>query len=306
MNDLNKQAAESIVQMIKPDPLVEPDPPIIFIGSGLSIPPYKSWTGLLDQLSTIMGVKVQNTQDPTCAAQELYKSNPEEYLHALKSIFVVPPTCCRPALRDIATIDFKAFLTTNFDRTIELAFHWANRTFLPPLVYPNLQVSLCCDQNIHFVHGQISEDSKVSDIVFHQETYYNAYYSENKLLARYFFDVLFANDVLFTGFGLSKFEPLNHVFEAVIRTKAIRHITSIPNRSWKILLPKGNLDSDFEERLNKLKIEVILYDKMNDDYEGLDEVWSHVSMKVKSEMLSKQVEKFDPLQLMEEPDWASL
>ena len=297
MNDLNKQAAESVVQML------EPHPPIIFIGAGLSIPPYEPWEELLDQLSTIMGIKAPNTQEPPLTAQKLYESDSEQYLNALKSIFLGLPTCCRPALRDIATIGFKAFLTTNFDRTIELAFHWANRTLLPPLVYPNLQVSLCCDQNIHFVHGRISEDSKASDIVFHQETYYNAYYSENKLLARYFFDVLFDNDVLFTGFGLSKFEPLNHVFEAVIRTKAIRHITSIPNRSWKILLPKGNLDSDFEERLNELKIEVILYDKMNDDYEGLDEVWSQVSMKVKSEMLSKQAEEFIPLPPMEVPDW---
>ncbi len=298
MNDLNKQAAESIVQMI------EHHDPIIFIGAGLSIPPYKSWMVLLDQLSKKMKIKIKNTQDPILAAQELYENDPEKYLNALKRIFAEVPKSCRDALRDIATINFKAFLTTNFDRTIEFAFHWANRNFSPPLVYPNLQVSLCRDQNIHFVHGRLSEDSKeANEIVFHKETYYNAYYSENKLLARYFFDVLADNDVLFTGFRLSESEPLNHVFQSIIRTREIIYNTPIPGRSWKILLPKGHSDSNLEKRLNKLKIEVIRYNKMNDDYEGLDEVWRDVSMKVKSEMFSKQAEELDPLQLMEKPDW---
>ena len=296
MNDLNKQAAESIVQML------EPNPPVIFIGAGLSIPPYKPWDDLLEQLSQNMGINVTNTQNHILAAQKLYESNPEHYLDALKSIFAEVPKICRDALRDIVTINFKAFLTTNFDRTIEFAFHWANRGFSLPLVYPNLQVSLCRDQNIHFVHGRLSEDSKeANEIVFHKETYYNAYYSENKLLARYFFDVLADNDVLFTGFRLSESEPLNHVFQSVIRTM---EITPIPGRSWKILLPKGHSDSNLEKRLNKLKVEVIRYDKMNDDYEGLDEVWRHVSMKIKSEMPSKQAEALDPLQPMKQPDWA--
>ena len=212
---------------------------------------------------------------------------------------------CRDALRDIATIDFKAFLTTNFDRTIELAFALANRGRPRPWVYPNLYSSQCRNQKIHFVHGQISKDSKIAnEIVFHEKTYRDAYYSEHKPLARYFFDVFFDNNVLFTGFGLSKSEPLNHVLDAIIRTIEIEYRNSIPSKSWKILLAKGHLDSDFKKRLKKLKIEVILYDKMNDDYKGLDEVWRHVLMKVKSKMLLKQTKAPDPLQSMEEPDWA--
>ena len=290
MNDLNKQAVEKIVQML------EPNPPIIFIGAGLSIPPYKPWKGLLEELSARMEINVPNTKDPIFAAQELYASDPEKYLNALKYIFAELPKSCRDALRDIATIDFKAFLTTNFDRTIELAFVLANRGRPRPWVYPNLYSSQCRDQKIHFVHGQISKDSKASEIVFHNETYHDAYYSEYKLLARYFFNVFFDNDVLFTGFGLSESEPLNYVLDAVIRTIEIEYRNSIPSKNWKILLAKGHLDSDLKKTLKKLKIEVILYDKMNDDYEGLDEVWRYVLMKDRSRMLLKQTKALDPLQ----------
>ena len=197
MNDLNKQAAENIVQML------EPDPPIIFIGAGLTIPPHKPWKGLLDELSTRMGINITNTRDPILAAQELYKSDPTEYLDALKSIFLEASQDCRYALRDIVTIDFKAFLTTNFDQTIEFAFRLANLDLPEILAYPNLQASLCLNQSIHYVHGRISENSQdPQEIIFHEESYQNAYYQDNKI-ASYLFDVLFANNVLFTGFGLS-------------------------------------------------------------------------------------------------------
>ena len=298
MNDLNKQAAESIVQMIEHDP-------IIFIGSGLSISPYNSWKSLLDELSTRMEINVTNTQALILAAQELYKSNPEEYLNALKSIFAEAPQDCRYALRDIVSINFKAFLTTNFDRTIEFAFHWANRDLPERWVYPELQASLCCEQNIHFVHGRISEDSKASEIILHWETYYNAYYSENKLLARYFFDVLFQNSVLFTGFGLSESEPLNRVFKAVIKViDRFKKKDPLTERHWKILLSKERLDSGFRDRLSRLNIGVIPFDKVNESYQGLDDVWKLVSMKVKSEMPARHTEVFNPLQPMEESDWA--
>ena len=298
MNDLNKQAAESIVQML------EPNPPIIFIGAGLSIPPYKPWDDLLKQLSKNMKVNVTNTKNHILAAQKLYESDPEQYLKELRSIFAEVPKICRDALRDIATINFKAFFTTNFDRTIELAFLLANRDLSRPYVYPNLYSSQCRDQSIHFVHGRISEDSKeANEIVFHEKTYRDAYYSEHKLLARYFFDVFFDNDVLFTGFRLSESEPLTHVLKAVNRIMKIRYGTRMLSRSWKILLPKGHLDSDFKERLKELKIEVILYNKINDDYEGLDEVWRYVLMKDKSKMLLKQTEALDPLLSMKKPDW---
>ncbi len=305
MNDLNKQAAESIVQMIEHDP-------IIFIGSGLSIPPYNSWKSLLDELSTRMGINVQNKQDLILAAQELYKSNPEQYLDKLKSIFFEAPQDCRYALRDIVTIDFKAFLTTNFDQTIEFAFRLANLDLPEILAYPNLQASLCLNQSIHYVHGRISENSQdPQEIIFHEESYQNAYYQDNKI-ASYLFDVLFANNVLFTGFGLSESEPLNHVFEAVIKTMDRFNKTmdrfqkkkSLPKRHWKILLSQESLALGVTNRLDRLNIEVIPFDKVNKNYQGLDDVWKLVLMKVKSEMPMRHTEVFNPLQPMEESDWA--
>lgn len=289
MNDLNKQAAERIVQMLEHDP-------IIFIGAGLSIPPHKPWDGLLDELSTRMGINITNTQDPIHVAQELYKSDPEQYLDKLKSIFFEAPQDCRYALRDIVTIDFKAFLTTNFDQTIEFAFRLANLDLPEILAYPNLQASLCLNQSIHYVHGRISETSQdPREIIFHKESYQNAYYQDNKI-ASYLFDVLFGNNVLFTGFGLSESEPLNYVFEAVTKTMArFEKKKPLPKRHWKILLSQDSLDPSVSDRLNRLNIEVIPFDKVNKSYQGLDDIWKLVLMKVKSEMPARHTEVFNPL-----------
>ena len=294
MNELNKEAAERIFQMLDSDP-------IIFIGSGLSIPPYKTWPELLDQLCCNMGHDGIIKESPILAAQKLYESDPDKFLTELKSNFGDPPSICRDALRDIATIDFKAFLTTNFDRTIELAFHWANRNSPTSFIYPKLQASLCLDQTIHYVHGRITRDTaKLSEIIFHRESYLNAYYQEGRI-ANYLFDVFFQNHILFTGFGLSDSEPLNYVIQAVIKT--MNKLNKSMNKKWKILLPKGSLDPDLQDKYSALKIEVIHFDKVNESYMGLDEVWKSVSMKVKREMFMKHSEPFNPLQ-MEEPDWS--
>ena len=301
MKDLNKQAAGSIVQMI------EHHDPIIFIGAGLSIPPYKSWKGLLEKLAKQMEINVPNTKNPTLAAQELYASNPEQYLNALKFIFAPWPRCCRDALREIVTIKFKAFLTTNFDRTIEFAFHRGGLDLPEILAYPNLQAALCLHQSIHYVHGRITENSQdPEEIIFHNESYRNAYYQDTKI-ASYLFDVLFRNNVLFTGFGLSKFEPLNDVFEAVIKTMdRFGERKPLPKRHWKILLSIESLDLDFKDRLDRLNIEVIQFDKVNESYQGLDDVWKLVSEKIKSNMLTRYNEEFIPLQTLQGSDRARL
>ena len=298
MKDLNKQAAESIVQMI------EHHDPIIFIGAGLSIPPYKPWKDLLDELSTSMGIKVKNTENPISAAQELYKSDPNKLLITLKSIFAGPPTDCRPALRDIATIDFKAFLTTNFDQTIEWALQLAKRDNFKVMVYPDLSASLCKKQSVHYVHGRITNTSNdLSEIVFHEESYLNAYY-QNRPLTQYLFSVFFDNNVLFTGFGLSKHEPLHYLLESVkITSESFSEEADSPAKLWKILLPKDSFTSEFEEKLKELNIHIILYDKLNEKYEGLDEVWNLV---LKTVIPPKNNEPFDPYPKMSKPDWTGL
>ena len=82
--------------------------------------------------------------------------------------------------------------------------------------------------------------------------------------------------------------------------------TPLPQRHWKILLSQESLDLGVKDRLKRLNIEVIPFDKVNKNYQGLDDVWKLVLMKVKSEMPMRHTEVFNPLQPMEESDGAGL
>ena len=233
--------------------------------------------------------------------KKLYESDPNKLLITLKSIFADPPTECRPALRDIATIGFKAFLTTNFDQTIQWALQLARRGNSKIMVYPKLSPSLCKNQSVHYVHGCITNDSNdLNEVVFHKESYLNAYY-QNRPLTQYLFSVFFDNNVLFTGFGLSKNEPLNYLLESVIMTfESFGEEADSPAKLWKILLPKDTFALKFEEKLKKLNIHVILFDKLNEKYDGLDEVWNLV---LKTIIPARNIEPFDPYQKMSQRDW---
>ena len=81
---------------------------------------------------------------------------------------------------------------------------------------------------------------------------------------------------------------------------------SLPKRHWKILLSQESLALGVTNRLDRLNIEVIPFDKVNKNYQGLDDVWKLVLMKVKSEMPARHTEVFNPLQTMQESDRARL
>lgn len=288
MSEQNSESASSIVGMLEGNP-------IVFIGAGLSIPPYKTWDGLLQDLESAMGYEASDKSNPIQAAQEVFDQNPEKFMQSLVSIFAPLPSECRPALREIANIDFKAYLTTNFDQTLELAFKCARKTPAVTQVYPALQASLCDHGALHYIHGRVSaQTNKPHAIVLHKESYENAY-SETGLLPNYLFDIFYSNDVIFTGYGLNKNEPINHILKAVLRTiKFLRKRLSISEKERKIILPSDCDDPELIQRLNELNIEILNYDKIDDDHSGLDDLWAKVSLALGRQLQDKPFAAYDP------------
>jgi len=292
MNETNKQAAEQINDMLELDP-------VVFIGAGLSIPPYKTWPALIDELKQALGFEGELPNNPLRAAQQLYEYDAIGLENHMKRIFGPEPDDCRSALQDIASIDFKAFVTTNFDQTIGHAFAYANRSAIRPLAYPvTIQASLCQSQSITCVHGLIADNFKsLNDIIFHESAYQRSYGSDGRLAA-FMFDLFTSNNVLFTGYGLGADEPLNYVLRSVLRVveqSSEIFQTEIRRKTWKILLDLNDNEEGFLKRLDEFGIQVIRYDRLNDDFSGLDEVWHRVAYLVKRANRSKFREPFQAL-----------
>lgn len=276
----NEKASQVILEMFNGS---EDARPVVFIGAGLSCPPYLLWNELIEHLAEITNYieKEKLKGNPLKATQALQKYNPEGFREALVEMFSKDPDDCSPALREVVRINFKAFLTTNFDRSIETAFAFEDRAC--PGYYSSdsnsrLLSSLCRSQNLFYLHGRVDRNpSQRLEIVFTEDEYDQAYFRHNGHVGTFLFDVFSQNSVIFTGFSLNKHEPVNYVLQAILRIKEKFNITNI-SQDWKILLPNGEKrDPEFSDQLEQAKVGTILFDKVDASFSGLRLVWKKVA-----------------------------
>lgn len=275
MSIQNEKAKDAILGMLDKNNM-----PIVFIGAGLSRPPYPLWNDLIDFLAERTGYqdRQQLMGDPLEAAQVLFDKAPDAYERAIKELYSADPCEHSMSLFHISRIKFKAFLTTNFDRCIERTFRLAGRK--PSGVYSvasRLQSSLCCCQGLFFLHGRVDRDTEQAlEIVLAAKEYESAYLGAKGHVATFLFDVFAQNNVIFTGFSFKKYEPLNYVLEAVLKQEVFQ--ASGLKGNWKILLPNdADRDQDFLSRLDRVGVEIINFDRIDSSYIGLDWVWGQVA-----------------------------
>jgi len=292
MNEVNRNAAIRLVEIKKRNP-------VILIGAGLSIPPYWHWLKLMTKISEFMEVDPSTNTNPILAAQELYNHNPAGFYRSVCRIFSDSPSFCRPAMTHIVNIGFKSILTTNFDRTIEIAYILAGKEIPKFMVYPRLMPALCTAGTIHYLHGRVHQNVELQpNIIFNQESYNRSYFGESREIPSFLFQVLLMNNVIFTGYSLAPSEPINHVIRALVefaKNKESRELAeSFEPRTKTILLPEDGVHGDAAERLATLGIEILLYDRLDESYGGLDEVWQDVRMRT-LEAPALASNPFDPL-----------
>jgi len=273
----NEKAKQEILSMLNED-----DMPVVFIGAGLSRPPYLLWSDLINKLASRIGypsLKELST-DPLEDTSRLKKYNESEFNRAIINEFVSDPDTCSPALQSIAKINFKAFLTTNVDRGIERAFRLEKRQcqLYSSASTSRLLSSLCCSQNLFFLHGRVNPHIDQNlEIVFTREEYEQAYFGYKGHVGSFLFDVFSQNNVVFTGFSLNKHEPINYVLESIIRVREHFKLEK-KMRTWRILLSCNSIrNEETVDRLKRVGIETISFDQGDDSFSGLNWIWTQVA-----------------------------
>lgn len=297
MNPLNRSAAERIVD------LFADDPPVLFVGAGLSIPPYESWAELLIFLQKKLELpSAPTSEDPLDRAQEICAHNPEGFKKALLEKFLPMPEECNNSLMDILSITKRAIVTTNFDRTLELALDKAN--LLPlPVASKDFTVSDCQYPSIYYIHGWISEDPNANPNVILTKSSYREAYIQKRNVSIFLYDLFRTHKILFTGHSIAKGEVLPLILESVnesIRRHRERLGQDVPQKHWAILLPEGEANEANARRLSDLRIEIIRYDPINLEYKGLNEVWNQIHIKLKGMHPRVKMTPFAPLAPLDE------
>jgi hypothetical protein len=296
MSTLNNEAIAVLVDLVAKDP-------ILFVGAGLVIPPYWRWSELLSEIGQKMNIIVPPCDDHLATAQELYNVDPPAFNKAIASLFQASPSIFRPALSHIATIGFRSIITTNFDRTIEMAYMCADKTPPRPFVYPNLMPLFCDGGTIHYIHGRVSENGTVDEnIVLHRGSYQRSYYDDPHIIPNFLFQVFLKNDIIFTGYSLSPYEPITHILPTVRNFLLDPQYSEIakdfPTKRRHILLPADECNEESKRRLDKLGITVIPFDKIDADYTGLDNIWHTVCIKSKQKRPLTSLPQFNPFSSM--------
>jgi len=272
LSEINSIAAEKILELLKADP-------IAFIGAGLSKPHYKDWPGLVQQLSSMLNTAVTADKEPIEQAQELRNADEDAYRKALIAIFNGYPPSCSDALTKLVTCGFKSYVTTNYDLSIELAFHNNRRPMPRRLSHLTLQETCCEFESIHHLHGTIDpENPEQSEIILDKQSYINAYSSSSKL-SDYIMSLFYRQNILFTGYSIDKSEPINGILEIVDRRiRELQYASQklISKKQRFCLLPAPVEDKEYD-RLRRLGIDIIEYEPLCPAHSGLSHLWSYVA-----------------------------
>jgi hypothetical protein len=235
-----------------------------FVGSGLSVPAgFPSWSQLLDRLvkeaaaaypekAQLFTQYAQTHPDPLLVAEYARdKLGPQRYGMLLKEIFdkKVKPLATH---EDIAATDYRAIVTTNFDRLIELAIIFKRESI--PSVFTHdereLGTALYDDKRLFVfkLHGDIARPSSV---VLTDRDYDQLIFRSPAL--RSFLQAIFLNfNLLFVGYSVSDpdfklvLKELNLIFQG---TTPIHYA----------LLPDAH-EFTSEQFAGKMNIQVISYD----------------------------------------------
>jgi len=271
---------ESLQNFI-PSPLIEAVKKrkcILFVGSGLSVAAgYPTWKSLVDKLMDAatraqprrdLGLKayVKNGDLLTLAEFARSKLGKHEYVTLLKKVFdqPLPP---QNVHRFIARTDYRAVVTTNYDRLIETTFTFergtAPSTFTSDSIGAMATAFWTPDAFVFKLHG---------DTNFPESLILTAQDYDRSILRvphlRSFLQAVFINyTVLFVGYSLSDpdFQVLLKELTAIFQGYTPQHYALIPN-------PQGFTTEYLQKSMN---IQAMVYDP-KDGHAAVEKVLSEL------------------------------
>jgi len=247
---------------------------MLFAGSGLSVPAgYPTWSGLVDQLvaeaanafpdkAASLKTFTKKEKDPLLVGEfARSKLGPQRYGNLLRTVFAKPGKP-QPSHDSIALTDYRAVITTNYDKLIETVVTF-KRGWTPPVFsfesMPSLGSALF--EGLFFVfklHGDISSPESI--VLTSQD--YDRLMLRSPFV-RSFLQAVFLNfTLLFIGYSISDpdfqlvLKELNLIFQG----------TTPPH--YALLADPHEFTT--EHLMAQLNIQVIPYDSKNSHQEATD------------------------------------
>lgn len=262
---------------------------VVWIGSGLSVvAEYPTWRELIEDLCTRCKVAPLSDTDAGKAhaliekAQECKNADDAEYYSVLNDCYSGIKAPTRVALTLLMGLDFRAFITTNFDPLLRLAGHPSGRGFYS---YPNLPAAKLDEDpaGMFYIHGQAGEGTPPgSKLVLSAQEFEEAYNGPTS----WFLTSLFVSyDIVFVGAELAEPEVgeiLRRIGNVYASVRA-KH-TELPERRRCILLPARyveehgarvrNLGKEEGERRRfaEIDIQALHYEYATKDRRELEEI----------------------------------
>ncbi len=195
---------------------------VIFVGSGLSMDQYPSWSDLVADLCEACGLPDEAAEARTKRdadslprlADVAYDSDPDAYSRKLDEIFGRRVTGTRAAYGLLARLPFVSYVTVNFDPLLGYESMKPEHNICGIRTLPSLHVHELAARCIFYVHGYIRDDRSSADhpLVLRQSEFKRFYDVSRSMLPGFLQQLLISYPVLFIGMGLG--EPqLKRVFE---------------------------------------------------------------------------------------------
>lgn len=145
-------------------PLIAKGTCMALVGAGPSLPAgYHEWWELIQQLSQTCDVPAKLSPDSTTdelldAAESAHSHNGAAFWEYLRVHFGRPVTVTNQLYQTLSAVEFRAFLTTNFDPLLARALR-DNQPARPFYAHPHLDASKLNRGAICYLHGWIPEDA---------------------------------------------------------------------------------------------------------------------------------------------------
>ena len=137
---------------------------VAFIGSGISIKCYPSWSETIKELCDRCGVTITQTTNPEALirkAEECKEANEALYYGTLKELFSNTHPQPRVTYDLLLKLKFKSYVTTNLDPLLAYKASII-RDELKCYVYPDLPYHKVESGGIFYIHGTVSSYAPVS------------------------------------------------------------------------------------------------------------------------------------------------
>ena len=289
-NDLN---ASRLTELVHSGCLV------VVIGSGLSSQLYPRWHDLVTQLCEACqynsGINLNEDTSVdvlTEFAEEAYLRDKVAFVRKLEQKFSKRIHVNMKEYQYLMNTNFDSYVTLNFDPLLADTIN--NKVYKKRqlIYYPCLPTTKFGQQNVFYIHGYIHPGStpKPSDLILTKSTFHQAYSIDESELGDFWNALLKNKAILFLACGLREPEIQLMLRRDKIRREryAERGIPSPPRFFLKSAYFTSEASSSSQirdrereqceiNRLAEFDIQIVWYDKVDDEHSGLLEILEYWS-----------------------------